>query len=155
MFPFLQDTHHENHIHSSGIHPGGTPCRHRHHGGFDRPDHSGRTVGSCSGKTDHLQVSPTLTDTRHADSRSIYFGVDDFKNLIKHCDATLTLTKTEDSNAQRLTIVTHCKFGWFFNLFISRKMYRNTVEWRIEQFLENLRCTVEKKPLRQVKIELE
>ena len=110
---------------------------------------------SPRGKTDHLQVSPTLTDTRHADSRSIYFGVDDFKNLIKHCDATLTLTKTEDSNVQRLTIVTHCKFGWFFNLFISRKMYRNTVEWRIEQFLENLRCTAEKKPLRQVKIELE
>ena len=110
---------------------------------------------SPKGKVNQLHVTPTLFDSIQGDSRTIYFAVDDFKNLIKHCDATLTLTKTQNPNVQHLSIVTHCRFGWFFNLFISRKMYRNTVEWRVEQFLENLRCTAEKKPLRQVKIELE
>ena len=110
---------------------------------------------SPRGKTDHLHVEPTLSDTQHVGTRAIYFGVDDFKNLIKHVDATLTLTTTDDPNVQHLKVLTHCRFGWFFNLFISRKMYRNTVEWRMEQFLDNLRNTAEKKPLRQVKVDLE
>ena len=110
---------------------------------------------SPKGKVNQLHVEPTLSDTNQGDTRSIYFAVDDFKNLVKHIDATLTLTTTEDPNLQQLKVVTHCKFGWFFNLFISRKMYRNTVEWRVEQFLQNLRCTAEKKPLTQINMEVE
>ena len=92
--------------------------------------------------------------------RTIHFDINKFKNLVKWIDATLVLTPSDDSNpnaigTQHLHITTHCQFGWFFNLFISRKMYKNTVEWRIQQFLENLRNTAEHKPLQQINIELE
>ena len=109
---------------------------------------------SPRGTVNQLHVEPTLSDKQQDGTRAIFFSVDNFKNLIKHVDATLTLMPTDDPNVQRLTVVTHCRFGWFFNLFISHKMYRNTVDWRIEQFLQNLRCTAEHKPLSPVKVEL-
>ena len=126
------------------------------------------TLLSPRGKASNLHAEPTLSDSRrengiapeghrgvgYESERSLYFGVQNFRNMIKYCDATLTLTPS-DNGTQRLQVVTHCKFGWFFNLFISRKMYRNTVEWRVEQFLENLRCKAEGKPLRQINVELE
>lgn len=40
-----------------------------------------------------------------------------------------------------LVIQTEAKFdfGWFFNLFITRKRYKDIVEWRIIRFTENMR----------------
>lgn len=126
------------------------------------------TLFSPRGKASNLHAEPTLSDSRRVNGiapighdgvgyqseRSIFFGVQKFRNLIKYCDATLTLIPS-DNGTQRLQVVTHCKFDWFFNLFISRKMYRNTVEWRVEQFLENLRCKAEGRPLRPIQVDLE
>ncbi len=129
---------------------------------------------SPRGKTNQMHVEPILSDNRmhngelpkehsgtgYASNRTIFFGVDNFSNMIKHLDATVTLVPSGSSDpyevgTQRISVVTHCKFGWFFNLFISRKMYRNTVEWRIEQFLQNLRCTAEHQPLQPINVDLE
>lgn len=38
-----------------------------------------------------------------------------------------------------LSIDTHVRFGWFFNIFITRKVYRDVVDWRVEQFMNNLK----------------
>lgn len=113
------------------------------------------TLFSPKGKMDRLHVEPVLWDhpANNGSPRTIHFEIWNFKNLIKWIDATLILETGKDT--QHLRITTHCKFGWFFNLFISRKMYRNTVEWRIEQFLQNLRNTAEGKPLEQIEVNLE
>lgn len=37
----------------------------------------------------------------------------------------------------------HVKFGWFFNMFISKRLYRRTMEWRIARYLENLKASAE------------
>lgn len=31
------------------------------------------------------------------------------------------------------------QFGWFFNLFVTQRRYRSVFEWRIGQFIENLK----------------
>ncbi|NDP19864.1 MAG: hypothetical protein GZ091_02110 [Paludibacter sp.] len=31
------------------------------------------------------------------------------------------------------------RFGWFFNIFITKKRYKSIVEWRIKKFTENMR----------------
>ena len=113
------------------------------------------TLFSPKGKMDKLHIEPVLWDhpATAASPRTIYFDIHEFKNLIKWIDAKLEL-ETSDTT-QVLHITTHCKFGWFFNMFISRKMYRNTVEWRIEQFLQNLRNTAEGRPLEQIQVQLE
>jgi hypothetical protein len=37
----------------------------------------------------------------------------------------------------------HVKFGWFFRIFISRKVYSETIDWRLVRFVTNLQMTAE------------
>lgn len=37
----------------------------------------------------------------------------------------------------------HVKFGWFFNMFISKRLYKKTMEWRIARYIENLKTSAE------------
>jgi len=80
-------------------------------------------------------------------NRVINFRVKYSGKLLKDLHASLTFVP-DNSGKQRLYLKTYCEFGTFFNLFISQKMYRNVVEWRLEQFLLNLQRTAEGKPLR-------
>jgi hypothetical protein len=50
----------------------------------------------------------------------------------------------EDYNEKTyLSINIHIKFGWFFNLFITKRRFENLVEWRADGFLNNLRHEAE------------
>ncbi len=35
------------------------------------------------------------------------------------------------------------KFGWLFNMFISKRLYKKTMEWRIARYIENLKTSAE------------
>ena len=37
------------------------------------------------------------------------------------------------------------RFGWFFNIFITKGRYKSIVEWRIKKFAENLKAECEKR----------
>jgi hypothetical protein len=37
----------------------------------------------------------------------------------------------------------HVKFGWFFRIFISRKVYSDTIDWRLVRFVQNLKLRAE------------
>ena len=40
---------------------------------------------------------------------------------------------------------TYIKFGWFFDLFITHRRYRNLAEFRIHKFMDNMRLECEKR----------
>lgn len=40
---------------------------------------------------------------------------------------------------------THIKFGWFFNIFITKSRYKKIMEWRIKQVIHNLKEESEKR----------
>ena len=132
------------------------------------------TTYSPRGKADPMTITADLIDTRrpkgviptdqsgvgYSSPRVIVLEVHYPGSLVKTCGTVITLTPAESDDPQavgvhHLNMQTHCRFGWFINLFISHKMYRNTVEWRFRQFMENMRCTAEHKPLRMVNVELE
>jgi hypothetical protein len=37
----------------------------------------------------------------------------------------------------------HVRFGWFFRIFISRKVYSETIDWRLVRFVNNLKLRSE------------
>ena len=37
----------------------------------------------------------------------------------------------------------HLKFGWFFRMFITRKVYSDTIDWRLVRFVTNLKLRSE------------
>ena len=49
----------------------------------------------------------------------------------------------QSDDSVKIAMDVHIKFGWFFRIFISRKVYSETVDWRLERFVENLRLLAE------------
>ena len=35
------------------------------------------------------------------------------------------------------------KYGWFFNIFITKRIYKNSVEWRVNRYMNNLKKVAE------------
>ena len=63
--------------------------------------------------------------------------------LLKKAIGTVT-SVPQHNGRQLLQTVTHIKFGWFLNLFISQKRYQSIVEWRVQEFTKNLKKEAEK-----------
>lgn len=58
--------------------------------------------------------------------------------FIKSADATFTMTR-ENENSAWCTLDLRVKFGWFFNIFITQKIYKKNLEWRFEQLAVNMK----------------
>ena len=58
--------------------------------------------------------------------------------FIKEAEATLRVVRDDELNA-RCSLDMQVRFGWFFNLFVSQKVYRKNLEWRFAQLAENLK----------------
>ncbi len=58
--------------------------------------------------------------------------------LMKNALGTITVIP-QLNNEQLLVTNVKIQFGWFFNIFITKKRYKSIVEWRIKKFTENIR----------------
>ena len=58
--------------------------------------------------------------------------------LMKNALGTLTII-SQMNNEQLLITNVKIRFGWFFNLFITKNRYRSIVQWRIKKFTENFK----------------
>jgi len=62
--------------------------------------------------------------------------------LLKYALGTVTIVQQRNNELLFITNVS-IKFGWFFNIFITKKRYKSIVEWRIKKFTENLKSECE------------
>ena len=46
-------------------------------------------------------------------------------------------------NVAKIGMDVHVKFGWFFRIFISRKVYSDTIDWRLVRLVMNLKLRSE------------
>lgn len=49
----------------------------------------------------------------------------------------------QKNNEQLFVTNVKIKFGWFFNIFITKKRYKSIVEWRVKKFTENMKTECE------------
>ena len=64
--------------------------------------------------------------------------------LLKNALGILNIIRLNKNELFFITNVS-IKFGWFFNIFITRKRYKSIVEWRIKKFTENLKNECERR----------
>jgi len=64
--------------------------------------------------------------------------------LLKYALGTVTIVQQKNNELLFITNVS-IKFGWFFNIFITKKRYKSIVEWRIKKFTENLKNECEQR----------
>lgn len=87
-------------------------------------------------------IESTVVDSMAGARRDIRVDIHYAGTLIKEAYGTFHVQSIGDNTAS-LAMDVHVKFGWFFRIFISRKVYSDTVDWRLVRFVQNLKLTAE------------
>ena len=87
-------------------------------------------------------IESTVVDSMAGERRDIRVDIHYAGTLIKQAYGSFHVLPTSDNTTQ-LGMDVHVKFGWFFRIFISRKVYSDTVDWRLMRFVQNLKLTSE------------
>ena len=72
----------------------------------------------------------------------MFFEVLDADAFIKTTTAILKVVRIDEKSVW-CTLESKMSFGWFFNIFITQKRYKETAEWRFKQLMINLKETAE------------
>lgn len=83
-------------------------------------------------------VTDTMADTQRDIRVDIHYG----GSMLKEAYGTFHIVPIGE-NTTRIGMDVHVKFGWFFRIFISRKVYSDTIDWRLVRFVNNLKLTAE------------
>lgn len=87
-------------------------------------------------------IESTVVDTMDGECRNVRVNIHYAGTLIKEAYGTFHVQPL-DANQTKLSMDVHVKFGWFFRIFISRKVYSETIDWRLVRFVENLKLRSE------------
>lgn len=87
-------------------------------------------------------IESIVTDTMADTQRDIRVDIHYAGTLLKEAYGTFHIVPTGE-NTTRIGMDVHVKFGWFFRIFISRKVYSETIDWRLVRFVDNLKLTAE------------
>ncbi len=64
--------------------------------------------------------------------------------ILKKAYGTFFVKPIADNRIE-MSVCIHVRFGWFFNIFITKKRFRNIIEWRMQGMMNNLRDEAEKR----------
>ena len=64
-------------------------------------------------------------------------------SLLKEANGTFVV-KSIGNNQFVINTKIALRFGWFFDIFVTKKMYKKVVEWRLQQFVKNFKREMEK-----------
>ena len=86
-----------------------------------------------------VKVNAIVAKTRYA-NKEIKVSADIIYSslLLKKAIGTIKFIP-QNKDEQILVTNVSLKFGWFFNIFITKKRYNSIVEWRIKKFTENIK----------------
>ena len=87
-------------------------------------------------------IESQVTDSMRGAQRDIRVDIHYAGTLIKEAYGTFHVLPTGEKNA-KIGMEVHVKFGWFFRIFISRKVYSDTIDWRLVRFVTNLKLRAE------------
>ena len=86
---------------------------------------------------DTLNMSNIPNWNRHFDIDVRYLG-----KLLEHGFGNLFIIPV-DSTRSVFLMDMNLKYGWFFNIFITMRVYKNSVEWRVNRYMNNLKKVAE------------
>lgn len=89
----------------------------------------------------NVVIESSVVDTMAGDRRDVRVDIHYAGTLIKQAYGTFHIEPSGDG--AKLAMDVHVKFGWFFRIFISRKVYSETIDWRLVRFVENLKLISE------------
>ena len=90
----------------------------------------------------NVVIESQVTDSMQGTQRDIRVDIHYAGTLLKEAYGTFHVIPTGENTA-KIGMDVHVKFGWFFRIFISRKVYSETIDWRLVRFVTNLQMAAE------------
>ena len=90
----------------------------------------------------NVVIEAMVADSTLEDERNIRVDIHYAGTLIKEAYGSFHVRPTS-KNTTRIGMDVHLKFGWFFRMFITRKVYSDTIDWRLVRFVTNLKLRSE------------
>ena len=87
-------------------------------------------------------IEAYVTDSLAGERRDIRVDIRYAGTLIKEAYGSFHVQPTGE-NTSKIGMDVYLKFGWFFRIFISRKVYSDTIDWRLVRFVQNLKLRAE------------
>lgn len=87
-------------------------------------------------------IEAMVADSLSGDRRDIRVDIRYAGRLLKEAYGTFHVQPIGENTAM-IGVDVHVKFGWFFRMFISRKVYSDTIDWRLVRFVQNLQLRAE------------
>ena len=87
-------------------------------------------------------VEAFVADSMSGERRDIRVDIRYAGNLIKEAYGSFHVEPTGDQTAL-IGMDVHLRFGWFFRMFITRKVYSETIDWRLMRFVQNIQLRSE------------
>ena len=87
-------------------------------------------------------IESSVVDTMAGERRDVRVDIHYAGTLIKEAYGTCHINPIGE-NQVTLAMDVHVKFGWFFRIFISRKVYSETIDWRLARFVDTLNLKAE------------
>lgn len=73
--------------------------------------------------------------------------------FIKKMMGTFTYIPRNGTKPAFYALVTHIKFDWFFDIFITQSKYKVILEWRLRQMIKNMKEESEKREKRKAQLQ--
>lgn len=93
----------------------------------------------------NIIIDSRLTSKKFTNGKSIvYIDLLSAKGFMKQMNCNFSVIPLKGKGVW-YTLETHVRFGWFFNIFITQNRYKAIMEWRLKQFVHNLKNEAERR----------
>lgn len=94
---------------------------------------------------DNIVVDSKLSSKKLKNGTSaVYLDLISANGFIKKMNSSFSTIPRKD-NGYWYVLESRVKFGWFFDIFITQNRFKSIMEWRLKQFVRNLRDEAERR----------
>jgi len=93
----------------------------------------------------NLYIDSKLSQKAHTNGRrDVRLDLYSDNTFLKKMDGVCSYIPKGNNRAAYYTLETHIMFGWFFDIFITQKRYKQILEWRLKRLVYNIKLEAEK-----------
>lgn len=93
----------------------------------------------------NITIDSKLSQKKYTNGKSSFdLDLVNSEGFIKKMHCTFNLVPIKN-NKCLFNLETHIRFGWFFDIFISKNRFKNIMEWRLKRYVHNLKDEAERR----------
>ena len=93
----------------------------------------------------NIFVDSKITSKKYVNGKStVYLDLQSANGFMKNMNNSFSVIPKKDKGVW-ITLESHIRFGWFFDIFITQTRFKAIMEWRLKRFIHNLKDEAERR----------